>query len=446
MRYDVMIIGGGPGGYTAANKAAKNGLKTVLFEKNEVGGTCLNRGCIPMKSLIESARVFRSHEESSLFGISYENVSFDYSLINKRRNDVVKALREGVEKSLKANKVELIKDEAKITSTNTVECNGETYEADNIIIAAGSTVSKPPIEGIELAISSDDILETEYSLPESLIIIGGGVIGVEIASALSTFGSKVSIVEMADNLIPTMDKDIGQRLAMFFKKRGIDVFCSASVKAIKQSGTDKVVEYTNKNGENVSLTGKEVLIATGRKGNVSDLIKDGVNLEINRGVVADENGKTNIDNIYVIGDAKAGNIQLAHVAEAQGENIIDLILNRPLSNDMSVIPSGIYTDPEIASVGLREEELKNKEIEYKVKKYLTGANGKCLIENSESGFVKVIVVDEVIVGGQIICPHATELIGELAIAVEKKMTLKQFSEVVHPHPTISEMLWNVTKE
>lgn len=446
MRYDVMIIGGGPGGYTAANKAAKNGLKTVLFEKNEVGGTCLNRGCIPMKSLIESARVFRSHEESSLFGISYENVSFDYSLINKRRNDVVKTLREGVEKSLKANKVELIKGEAKITSTNTVECNGETYEADNIIIAAGSTVSKPPIEGIELTISSDDVLETEYSLPESLIIIGGGVIGVEIASALSTFGSKVSIVEMADNLIPTMDKDIGQRLAMFFKKRGIDVFCSASVKAIKQSGTDKVVEYTNKNGEDVSLTGKEVLIATGRKANVSDLIKDGVNLEINRGIVADENGKTNIDNIYVIGDAKAGNIQLAHVAEAQGENIIDLILNRPLSNDMSVIPSGIYTDPEIASVGLREEELKNKEIEYKVKKYLTGANGKCLIENSESGFVKIIVVDEVIVGGQIICPHATELIGELAMAVEKKMTLIQFSEVVHPHPTISEMLWNVTKE
>lgn len=446
MRYDVMIIGGGPGGYTAANKAAKNGLKTALFEKSEVGGTCLNRGCIPMKSLIESARIYKSHLESELFGIKYENVSFDYESVNSRRNTVVKTLREGVEKSLKAKKVDLIKGEAKLVSENCVECNDETYEADNIVIASGSIVSKPPIEGIELAISSDEVLETEYQLPESLVIIGGGVIGVEIASALSTFGTKVSIIEMADNLIPTMDKDIGQRLAMFFKKRGIEVFCSASVKAIKEDGDNKTVLYTNKNNEEVSISAKEVLIATGRKANIANLVKEGVDLKIDRGIIADNNGKTNIDNIYVIGDAMAGNIQLAHVAEAQGENVIDLILNKPQTNDVSVIPSGIYTDPEIASVGLREEDLKNQNKEYSIKKYLTGANGKCLIENSESGFVKLLVCDEVIVGGQIICPHATELIGELAIAVEKKMTLNEFAKVVHPHPTISEMMWGASKE
>ena len=446
MRYDVMIIGGGPGGYTAANKAAKNGLKTALFEKSEVGGTCLNRGCIPMKSLIESARIYKSHLESELFGIKYENVSFDYESVNSRRNTVVKTLREGVEKSLKANKVDLIKGEAKLISENCVECNGETYEADNIVIASGSIVSKPPIEGIELAISSDEVLETEYQLPESLVIIGGGVIGVEIASALSTFGTKVSVIEMADNLIPTMDKDIGQRLAMFFKKRGIEVFCSASVKAIKEDGDNKTVVYTNKNNEEVSISAKEVLIATGRKANIANLVKEGVDLNIDRGIIADNNGRTNIDNIYVIGDAMAGNIQLAHVAEAQGENVIDLILIKPQTNDMSVIPSGIYTDPEIASVGLREEDLKNQNKEYSIKKYLTGANGKCLIENSESGFVKLLVCDEVIVGGQIICPHATELIGELAIAVEKKMTLNEFAKVVHPHPTISEMMWGASKE
>ena len=446
MRYDVMIIGGGPGGYTAANKAAKNGLKTALFEKSEVGGTCLNRGCIPMKSLIESARIYKSHLESELFGIKYENVSFDYESVNSRRNTVVKTLREGVEKSLKANKVDLIKGEAKLISENCVECNGETYEADNIVIASGSIVSKPPIEGIELAISSDEVLESEYQLPESLVIIGGGVIGVEIASALSTFGTKVSVIEMADNLIPTMDKDIGQRLAMFFKKRGIEVFCSASVKAIKEDGDNKTVLYTNKNNEEVSISAKEVLIATGRKANIANLVKEGVDLNIDRGIIADNNGRTNIDNIYVIGDAMAGNIQLAHVAEAQGENVVDLILNKPQTNDMSVIPSGIYTDPEIASVGLREEDLKKQNKEYSIKKYLTGANGKCLIENSESGFVKLLVCDEVIVGGQIICPHATELIGELAIAVEKKMTLNEFAKVVHPHPTISEMMWGASKE
>lgn len=445
MKYDVAIIGGGPGGYTAANKAGKNGLKTILFEKDQVGGTCLNRGCIPMKSLIESARIYDSKNHGSIYGINCENISFDYSSINKRRDEVVETLRSGVEKSLKANKVELIKGEAMIIDKNLVVCNGVEYEADNIIIASGSVVNMPPIPGIENAISSNEVLETDYKLPESMIIIGGGVIGVEIASALSTFGVKVSIVEMADNLIPTMDKDIGQRLAMFFKKRGIDVICSAAVKQIDVTGDKKVVSYTDKKGEPQSLEAQEVLVATGRKANLGNTIESVV-LEVNRGIVADEIGQTSIDNIYVIGDAKSANIQLAHVAEAQGENIIDHILNNRLSNDMSVIPSGIYTEPEIASVGLREIDLKANDTAYEVKKYLTGANGKCLIENSESGFVKLLVADNKIVGGQIIAPHATELIGELAIAVQKKMSLEEFSEVVHPHPTISEMMWHVAKD
>ena len=441
MRYDVMIIGAGPGGYTAANKAAKNGLSTVLFEKSKVGGTCLNRGCIPMKSLIQSANIYNYKESGKLYGINMDDISFDYSLINNRRDEVVSSLRSGVEKSLKANKVELIEGEAKIIDKDKILCNGEEYEGNNIIIASGSVVAKPPIDGIEYTITSDDVLETDYKLPESMIIIGGGVIGVEIASALSSFGVKITILEMADNLIPTMDSDLGKRLSMFFKKRNIDVICSAAVKKISE---DKSVEYIDKNGEAQSVKADEVLIATGRKANIENLFEN-IELEISRGIVADIDGKTNIDNIYVIGDAMANNIQLAHVAEAQGENIIDFILNREKENDISVIPSGIYTEPEIAAVGIKEDELKQKDIEYQAKKYLTGANGKCLIENSESGFVKVLVVDDVIVGGSIICPHATELIGELAIAVQKKMTLKQFAEVVHPHPTISEMLWNVVK-
>lgn len=441
MRYDVMIIGAGPGGYTAANKAAKNGLSVVLFEKSKVGGTCLNRGCIPMKSLIQSANIYNYKESGKLFGINMDDISFDYSSINNRRDEVVSSLRNGVEKSLKANKVELIEGEAKIIDKDKILCNGEEYEGNNIIIASGSVVAKPPIDGIEYTITSDDVLETDYKLPESMIIIGGGVIGVEIASALSSFGVKITILEMADNLIPTMDSDLGKRLSMFFKKRNIDVICSAAVKKISE---DKSVEYIGKNGEAQSVKADEVLIATGRKANLENLFEN-IELEIGRGVVADIDGKTNIDNIYVIGDAMANNIQLAHVAEAQGENIIDFILNREKENDISAIPSGIYTEPEIASVGIKEDELKQKGAVYQAKKYLTGANGKCLIENSESGFVKVLVVDDVIVGGSIICPHATELIGELAIAVQKKMTLKDFAEVVHPHPTISEMLWNVVK-
>lgn len=446
MKYDVIVIGAGPGGYTAANKAAKHGLNVLLIEKDKVGGTCLNRGCIPMKSIIESARVYNTSLQSELYGIKNDNVSFDYSLINSRRDDVVKVLREGVEKSLKSNKVDVVYGVAKIISKNIVECDNNQYETTNIIIATGSVVSIPPIEGIEYAITSNEVLETDYKLPESVVIIGGGVIGVEIASALNSFGSKITILEMANNLIPTMDKEVGQRLNMFFKKKGIDVNCLASVKAIKKDNENRIVEYDDSKGERKQIVCKQVIVATGRRANIDNLVAENVGLEINKGVVADENGKTNIDNIYVIGDAKANSIQLAHVAEAQGENIIDIILNKPLSNDMNIIPSGIYTDPEIAFVGIREDDLKQNNISYESKKYLTGANGKCLIENSESGFVKVCTVDGVIVSGTIIAPHATELIGELSIAIEKKMSLKQFSEVVHPHPTISEMLWHITKE
>lgn len=445
MIYDVLIIGAGPGGYNAANKASKNGLKVALFEKNKIGGTCLNRGCIPMKSLLSSAKLLNESRNGELYGIKYDNISFDYERVNERKNEVVETLRNGVIKELEKNKVDIIYGEAKLINNNKVICNDNEYEGKNIIIASGSIVSKPPIQGIDLCIDSDKVLETNYELPESLIIIGGGVIGVEIASALSSFGVNITIIEMADRLLATLDKDLGQRLQMFFKKNNIEVITSASVKNIKEENDLKIVEFENKKQELETRTSKQVLIATGRKANIDNLISNDFDLEINKGIVGDEIGKTNYDNVFVIGDCKDNNIQLAHVAEAQADNIIDYILNKELSIDMSVIPSGVYTDPEIAVVGLSEEYLKDNNIEYNTYKYLTGANGKCLIENSESGFVKLLTVDNKIVGGQLICPHATELIAEFAIAIEKKMSIKEFKEVIHPHPTISEMLWNITK-
>lgn len=445
MKYDVMIIGAGPGGYTAANKASENGLKVILFEKDKIGGTCLNRGCIPMKALIEASHIYHNHLNNELYGIKANDISFDYELINKRKDEIVKTLRDGVKKSLNKNKVDIINGQARIVSPNKIECNNEIYEGDNIIIASGSITSLPPIKGIELCLTSDDILEKEFKLPKELIIIGGGVIGVEIADCLNTFGTKITIIELADRLIPTLDKDLGTRLQMFFKKRNIEINLNCGVKEIKEENNKKIVSYLNKNNELVEISSDEVVICTGRKANIDGLLNDDLQIEINRGIVGDQVGKTNYENIFVIGDSKANNIQLAHVAEAQGENIIDYILNKELTNDISVIPSGIYTSPEIASVGESEDNLKAKGIEYKSHKYLTGANGKCLIENSESGFVKVLSVDDIIVGGQIVAPHATELIGELTIAVQKKMSLKEFGEVVHPHPTISEMMWHVVK-
>ena len=445
MRYDVMIIGGGPGGYSAAHEAARNGLKTILFEKKEVGGTCLNRGCIPMKALIEAARTYKGARNADLFGVHAEGISFDYGKVNARRDEVVLKLRSGIEKMLKGDKVEVVKGEAKIIAQDKVSCNGEIYEGDNIVIAAGSISARPPIEGIENAISSDEILEEQFELPASLIIIGGGVIGSEIADALSCFGVKVTIIEMADRLIPTMDKDLGQRLGMFFKKAGIDVILSASVKKIAREEGGKSVTYLDKNGSEMTLTADEVLVATGRRANIASLLDESVGVETFRGIKSDENGKTNISGIYVIGDARDGNIQLAHVAECQGENIISLILGKEPEIDMSVIPSGIYTDPEIAAVGVREDELKEKGIPYVSKKALTGANGRCLIENSESGFVKLLIADDKIVGAAIVAPHATELIGELAVAVERGLSPKQLADIVHPHPTICEMIRDAVK-
>lgn len=442
MRYDVMIIGGGPGGYTAANKAGKNGLKTILFEKDQIGGTCLNRGCIPMKALIQSAHVYKDTRQGELFGIFAENASLDYGKVKERRDFVVSSLRVGIEKSLKANKVETVKGFAQIIDKDKISCNGEIYEGDHIIIATGSVPAIPPIEGKEYAITSDDVLEKDHQLKDSIVIIGGGVIGCEIADAFSGFGVKVTVIEMADRLLPTLDREVGTRLAMFFKKKGIEVICSAAVKKI---GEDHSVMYTDKKGEEQVANADEILIATGRRANIASLVSEEFPLETGRGIVSDENGRTNVDNIFVIGDARQGNIQLAHVAEAQGENVVDLILGKNPSHDMNVIPCGVYTDPEIASVGAGEDELKEKGIAYQTKKYLTGANGKCLIENSESGFVKIITVDDVIVGGQIITPHATELIGELTVAVQKKLKVSELSEVVHPHPTISEMIWDAIK-
>ena len=444
MKYDVAIIGGGPGGYTAANKAAASGLKTVLFEKNKLGGTCLNRGCIPMKALIASAGLLKQMKEAETYGLHSEDLPFSYEGILNRKNEIMNTLREGISKSLQRNKVDVIYGEALLKDEHHISCNDEVYETENIVIATGSIVAKPPLEGIDLCITSDEILEKDCPLPESLAIIGGGVIGVEIADALNNLGCKITVIEMFDHLLPNLDKELGQRLAMFFKKKGIEVICPAKVEKILEEGDLKSVEYTDKKGEKQSVSAKEVLIATGRKANVASLQETG--LEINRGIVSDETGRTNLPNVYVIGDARSGNIQLAHVAEAQGENIIDLILSKEPGNDLSVIPSGIYTEPEIAAVGISEQQAKDQGINYVTRKYLTGANGKSLIENSESGFVKLIVDEnETIIGGQLICVHATELIGELAIAVQKKMTLKQFAEVVHPHPTISEMLWDVAK-
>ncbi|MBQ1508188.1 MAG: dihydrolipoyl dehydrogenase [Erysipelotrichaceae bacterium] len=442
---DVLIIGGGPGGYTAALEAAKNGLSVILFEKDRVGGTCLNRGCIPTKALIRSAEVYGLIKEADLYGVHAEG-TVDFPAVARRRDDVVDSLRTGVEKGLKAGKVETVYGVAKILAPGKVLCDDTVYEGKHIIIASGSRVSVPPIEGREYTITSDEMLTEKEKFPSSLTIIGGGVIGVEIGCAYASLGCKVTILEMADHILPNMEREIAQRLGVSLKKKGIDVFAKASVKKISPEDGRKTVTYVDAKGVEKTVSSEEVLLSTGRRANLEGLFDEELGLSVGRGVSADEDGRTNVEGIYVIGDAKEGSVQLAHAAEAEAVNVIDTILGKEKSADTTVIPSCIYTDPEIASVGLTEEEAKNRGLDVKTKKALTGSNGKCLIENSASGYVKIVTLDDVIIGAVIIAPHATELIGEFVIAVERKMTVKEFYCVVHPHPTVSELLREAAKD
>ena len=449
MKYDLAIIGGGPGGYTAAEHAAKNGLSVILFEADKIGGTCLNRGCIPTKALIHSAESYKEMKSSDILGVSAENIAYDFKKIHERKDFVVSSLRQGIEKLMKAGKVTVIKAFASIKAcgeNGAVICaDGEDYEAENVIIATGSVPAVPPIKGSDIdgVYTSNDLLEGDGKDVKSLVIIGGGVIGCECASIYLDLGCQVTILEAMENILPPMDREIAQRLTMFLKKQGAQVNVSAKVTEIAGEKGNFTVSYENKKGEVCTAEAEAVLIATGRKANTANLFDCDKAPELFRGaVVADENGLTNIPKLYVIGDAKAYNIQLAHVGEAQARNAVDVILGKEPSVDMSVVPSCIYTSPEIASVGLTEDEAKQKGINAKSKKCLTGANGKCLIENCESGYIKTVTDADtgLLLGAQLVCPRATDMVSEFALAISKGMKTEDIASVIHPHPTFSEMI------
>lgn len=452
MKYNIAVIGGGPGGYTAAEKAAKCGLSVVLFEKETLGGTCLNRGCIPTKALLHSAELYDAMLGAEPLGVSADNIAYDFAAMHARKTSVVTTLRSGIEKMMKANKIAVVKGHARIEQPGEISCNGETYEVDDIIIATGSKVAYPPIPGIHDpgVYNSRDLMEGEGVNFKSLIIIGGGVVGAECASLYMSLGCDVTILEAADHILPFMDKEIAQRLTMVLKKKGVKVEAKAMVQKIEGTPGNMTVTYTDKKGGEHTVSAEGVLAAAGRKANLTDLFgaeMDGM-LDIFKGaVVGDMDGRTALPHIYIIGDAKAKNIQLAHVASAQAENVVDVICGKKPAIDMSVVPSCVYTVPEIASVGMTEEQAKEKGIEYKAGKYLTGANGKCLIEGADSGYVKLVVDAKSgkILGSQMVCPRATDLIGELAVAVQKGLTVNKLAEVIHPHPSFSEMISGVAE-
>lgn len=445
--FDLVIIGAGPGGYVSAIRAAQLGLRVAVAERRDVGGTCLNRGCIPTKALIHASHLYREIKESEKLGIFAENVSYDIGKIHARKDQVVEQLRGGVEFLLGAykDKISLIRGSAVIDSPNTVTVtNGNetvTLEARNILIATGSAPARPPIPGLDLdgVITSDEILEKNAEDYKKLVIIGGGVIGMEFATIFSSLGCEVSVVEAMDRILPIMDKDISQNLSMILKRRGVGIYTKATVSRIEKSDSGLVCHFSQKGGEQ-HIEAEAVLVAIGRKADAEGLFAEGLPVRRERGIVVDDNFQTSVPGIYAIGDAIHGGIQLAHAASAQGSNAVMRIAGLEPEIDLSAVPSCIYTDPEIACAGLTADQAKSMRIAVKTGKFNMTGLGRSLIESQERGFAKLVfdAETEVLLGAQLMCARATDLIGELVSAIVNRLTVKQLGAVVRPHPSFTE--------
>ena len=445
--YQLIVIGAGPGGYEAAIRAAQLGLRTALIERREIGGTCLNRGCIPTKAMLHSAQLYREASQFELFGLHTENTSFDWAKVHQRKNDVVVKLRTGIEQLIKANKIDFFNNFASILGKNDVQLDqGEVIRGENILIATGSVPARPPIPGLDLpnVVTSDELLDDPHftqtdSLAKEILIIGGGVIGVEFASVFSSFGCHVTIVEAMERILPTMDREISQSLNMVLKKRGVSIHTGAMVEKLEQDENGLVCHFTEK-GKAQAVPAQQVLVAIGRRPNTQGLFAEGFEVACERGrIVTDENFRTSVDSIYAIGDVTS-KIQLAHMASAQGICAVHTIAGQKPPIDLRYVPGCIYTDPEIASVGITEDEAKQQGIPVKKGKFLMTGNGRSLIDEQERGFIKVLAHQEtdVILGAQLMCSRATDIVAELATAIVNGLTCAQLAGVIRPHPTFCE--------
>lgn len=443
-QYDLIIIGAGPGGYVAAIRAAQSGLQTALVEKDRVGGTCLNRGCIPTKTLMHASHLYHQLGVCEELGISVDDYSYDIKKMYQRKNNVTGQLRAGIEFLLKANQVDLFHGRAVITGNRTVAVQAEEVTeltGTNILIAAGSVPSVPPIEGITLpgVITSNELLDQEGTDYQSMVIIGGGVVGVEFATIFHSLGCQVTVIEAMDRLLPGMDKEISQNLSMIMKKRGIAVYTSATVGQLTRSEAGINCSFSQK-GKPQSVTAEAVLVSVGRRADTAGLFAEGLTVKTDRGIVVDEHFATSIPGIYAIGDVISGGIQLAHMASAQACNVVAHICGQTPGIGLHTVPSCIYTDPEIAAVGLDAAAAKARGITVKTGKFSMSGNGKSIIENQERGFIKVIfdAESEVILGAQLMCARATDLVSELATAIVNQLTIHQLAAVIRPHPTFTE--------
>lgn len=449
----IAIIGAGPGGYVAAIRAAQLGANVTLIENREVGGTCLNRGCIPTKTYFRNAEIMSSLKKADEFGIHVDGYKLDGKALLERKQSVVNNLVFGIEKLIEAyDNIEFIAGTASIKNKNTLNVtlldgNNKEVVADNIIIATGSFPQMTETVGVDLkgVITSDDLLELDH-IPETLIVVGGGVIGLEFASIYKELGSNVIL--LASRILKDSDKEIGKRLTPLLKKQGIETYVDIRAKEILKDGDKlKVIAKYKEKDEEIEVVGDYVLIASGRKALIKDLNLDEVGIEYNNtGIVVNDEYETNIQGIYAIGDVNSKGIQLAHVASAQGEYVVEKILGHEPDIVLEHWPACVFTMNEVAQVGYTEEQLKEKEIDYKVSKFMFSANGKALSLGERDGIVKILASndDNKILGVHILGPHANDLIHEGALAISNNLDAAAITRTIHAHPTLSEAMFEAS--
>jgi dihydrolipoamide dehydrogenase len=465
--FDVVIVGGGPGGYPAAMRAAQYGLRVALIEKERAGGVCLNWGCIPTKAMLRSAEVLETLQHSADFGVLADNVRLDYPAVLKRKDAVVKGLTDGVGQLLKANGVTVFNGHARFTGPNSLEVVGvgksplgnggplynapadakgqpqATVSGKHIVIATGSTPAELPIPGRELpgVINSDGAFMLR-EVPKRIVIVGGGAVGTEWATMFSAFGSEVTLVELLPNLLPLEDEDMGRTLARSFQKRGIDVKTSSTVAKIDQAGKRLKVTITDKDGKNEqTVEADNVLIGVSRRPNTADLNLEttGVQTDKRGYITIDDQMHTSVDNVFAIGDV-VGKVQLAHVATHQGLVAAAVIAGHDEKMDYKAVPAATFTHPEVASVGLTEAKAREAGHDVVLGKFPFAALGRAQTYGSTEGLIKVVADKKYgeVLGVHIIGPSASDLIPEGVLALQLEATLEDVANTIHAHPTLGE--------
>ena len=451
--YDLAIIGGGPGGYVAAGRAGAAGLSVVLFEKKELGGVCLNEGCVPTKTLLYSAKVFDYSRHAADYGVKVDGSSVDFGAIFQRKEKVVRKLVGGVKAQMRGAKVEVVSGEAVIEGRSAegiaIKSGEASYQARNLLICSGSEAVVPPIPGLREGLGTTVVTNREIlsldEQPKSLVIIGGGVIGMEFASFFNSIGTKVTVVEMLPKILGPLDDEISSMLQAQYEKKGVEFHLSCKVVGVE--GNDVV--YEDPQGKACRATGDKILVSVGRRANIQGIGLEniGVELALNPagrpyGIKVDERMHTNVPGVYAAGDV-TGFSMLAHTASREGEVAVNNILGKPDHMRYNAIPGVVYTNPEVAGVGVTEAEAAKQGLDYKVIKLPMAFSGRFVAENEHGeGICKIIVGKQYhqVLGVHMLGNPCSEIIQSGCIAIENEMTVEQLKEVVFPHPTVSEII------